>query len=91
MFMSQAVHDHSTNAAAKSRRPLHIKGNGDKGHHTKLAAIGRRITAEISTFPSEAGKGGNRNGATPFSPETDLGPEGTELTRQQAESTVPAG
>ena len=70
---------------------MHIKGDGDKGHHTELVAVGRKINAGATTFTSEAGKGSYRHRATPFSPAADLRPEGTELTRQQAEITVAAG
>lgn len=70
---------------------MHIKGDGDKGYHTKLVAIGRKIDAGVTTFPSEAGKDSNRHRPTPFSPAADLRPEGTELTRQQAEITVATG
>ena len=91
MFVGQAMHNSSTNAAAKSRRPVHIEANGNKGHHTELAAIGHAIAAEIGTIASEAGKGSNRNRATPFSLETNLGPEGKDLARKRAQITVQAG
>ena len=85
MLVGQAAHDHGSNAPAKSWGAVKVEGNSNKGHHTQLAAIGSKVTAEVAAILGETGKGRNRNRPTPFSLTTDLRPEGTKLKRQQEE------